>query len=163
MKRQLLTLFFLAQSIVLLVSIGASAVFAQTRQENVHQAARQVMPFDVAKTVHIFEMTQIGGVLRVIAKNPGAADQVALIREHLQGEAEKFQKGDFGDPARLHGADMPGLKDLQAGAARIKVTYAEVPTGAEIAFLTPDLKLLTALHRWFGAQLSEHGTDARAE
>jgi hypothetical protein len=23
--------------------------------------------------------------------------------------------------------------------------------------------LLTALHRWFGAQLSEHGADAKAE
>ncbi|MFZ0134657.1 MAG: hypothetical protein WAK95_19125 [Desulfobacterales bacterium] len=163
MKRPLLTLCTLAQSIVLLASIGHAAVSAQTRQEHVHQAAQRVMPFDVAKTVHVFEMTQTGGVLRVIAKDPGAADQVALIRKHLQGEAEKFQKGDFGDPASLHGGNMPGLKDLQAGAARIKVTYAELPAGAEITFLTPDLQLLTALHRWFGAQLSEHGADARAE
>ncbi|MFZ0614587.1 MAG: hypothetical protein WAM73_20240 [Desulfobacterales bacterium] len=163
MKRQPLKLHCLAQSIVLLLSIGQATVFAQTRQEHVHQTAQRVMPFDVAKTVHIFEMTQTGGVMRVIAKDAGAADQVALIREHLQREAEKFQKGDFGDPASLHGANMPGLKDLQAGAARIKVTYTELPPGAEITFLTPDLQLLTALHRWFGAQLSEHGTDARAE
>jgi len=25
------------------------------------------------------------------------------------------------------------------------------------------LSILTAIHRWFGAQLSEHGADAKAE
>ncbi len=63
----------------------------------------------------------------------------------------------------LHGAKMPGLKVLQAGAAQIKVSYSPLPTGAEIAFETRDLHLLTAIHRWFGAQLSEHGADAVSE
>jgi hypothetical protein len=58
---------------------------------------------------------------------------------------------------------MPGLMDLQNGASRIKVSYASVSSGAEITFETTDLHLLTAIHRWFGAQLSEHGADARAE
>jgi hypothetical protein len=35
-----------------------------------------------------------------------------------------------------------------------RMAYGVMPT---------DLRLLTALHRWFGAQLSEHGADARAE
>jgi hypothetical protein len=35
--------------------------------------------------------------------------------------------------------------------------------GAEITFKTTDPHLLTAIHRWFGAQLSEHGADAKAE
>jgi hypothetical protein len=63
----------------------------------------------------------------------------------------------------LHGAAMPGLKELQSGASRIKVSFTLLPAGAEITFETADLHLLTALHRWFGAQLSEHGPDARAE
>ncbi len=121
------------------------------------------MPFDIAKTVHIFKMTETGGVQSVIAKDPGAADQIALIQQHLQHEAEKFKGGDYSDPAKLHGAGMPGLKELQAGASRIKVSYAALPQGAEIKFETSDLHLLTALHRWFGAQLSEHGADARSE
>jgi hypothetical protein len=58
---------------------------------------------------------------------------------------------------------MPGLRELQAGAAGVKVSYADLPSGAEITFETTDPRLLTALHRWFGAQLSEHGADARAE
>jgi hypothetical protein len=58
---------------------------------------------------------------------------------------------------------MPGLRELQAGAARIQITYRALPEGAEIRFRTRDMKLVTAVHRWFGAQLSEHGADARAE
>jgi hypothetical protein len=151
------------QSVAILLLLGIATVLAQTRQEQVHQMAHRVMPFDISKTVHIFKMTESGGVQRVITKDPGATDQIALIRQHLQHEAERFQHGDYSDPATLHGGDMPGLKDLEAGASRIKVSYAILPSGAEIRFETTDLHLLTALHRWFGAQLSEHGADARAE
>jgi hypothetical protein len=121
------------------------------------------MPFEMSKTVHIFKMTESGGVQRVVVKDPRATDQVALIQQHLKHETERFQHGDYSDPATLHGADMPGLKDLQAGASRIMVSYTALPAGAEITFETTDLHLLTALHRWFGAQLSEHGADARSE
>lgn len=58
---------------------------------------------------------------------------------------------------------MPGLKELEANASRIKVSYSKLPAGAQITFRTEDVHLLTAIHRWFGAQLSEHGADARAE
>ena len=58
---------------------------------------------------------------------------------------------------------MPGLKELQVGAQRVKISYYDVPDGAEITFETTDPHLLTAIHRWFGAQLSEHGADAKAE
>jgi hypothetical protein len=63
----------------------------------------------------------------------------------------------------LHGKTMPGLQEIEAGAARIKVSYADLPTGAQITFQTADVRLVTAIHRWFGAQLSEHGADAKAE
>jgi hypothetical protein len=86
--------------------------------------------------------------------------QVSLIQHHLQHEASEFQKGNFADPATLHGAAMPGLKELQADVSKIRVTYSELPSGAQITFETSDVHALTALHRWFGAQLSEHGADA---
>jgi hypothetical protein len=120
------------------------------------------MPFDVTKTVHIFTMTESGGVERVVVKDPADVHQVMLIREHLRKEAARFAQGDYSDPASLHGADMPGLKELQAGAKRVKVSYAESRDGAAITFETADRHLLTAVHRWFGAQLSEHGADAKA-
>ena len=163
MKKYLHKLILPLKSTAIILLIACTTVFAQTRQEHVHQMAHSVMPFDVSKTIHIFKMTESGGEQRVIAKDPGATDQIALIQHHLQHEAERFQHGDYSDPAMLHGADMPGLEDLEKGASRIKVSYAALPSGAEIMFETTDLHLLTAVHRWFGAQLSEHGADARPE
>ena len=147
----------------ILILIGSTNLFAGSKQERVHHMAHGVMPFDISRVVHIFRMTESGGVQQVVAKDPKATDQITLIQQHLQHEAQRFQKGDYSDPAKLHGADMPGLKELEAGAPGIKVTYEALPLGAEIRFETSDLHLLTALHRWFGAQLSEHGSDARAE
>lgn len=125
--------------------------------------AHSVMPFDISKTIHIFKMTEFGGIQQVIVKDPGSHDQVPFIQQHLQHEAERFQLGDFSDPAKLHGDQMPGLKELQAGASAINVSYTTLPNGGQITFETSDLRFLTAIHRWFGAQLSEHGADARAE
>ena len=147
--------------VFLALVVGASAI-AQTPQEHVHDMAHMVMPFDVAKTVHVFTMTESGGIERVIVKDERDGDQVALIRQHLRKEATRFGKGDYSDPAALHGTHMPGLDELRAGAKRVAVSYADVPGGAQIAFTTADRHLLTAIHRWFGAQLSEHGADARA-
>jgi len=146
-----------------LVLVNCTSAIGQTKQEHVHQSASGVMPFDVSKTVHIFKMTEMGGVERVVAKDTTAADRIALIQQHLRHEAMSFQRGDYSDPAKLHGADMPGLKELQKGASRIRVSYSSLPAGAEIKFETAELQLLTALHRWFGAQLSEHGAHARTE
>jgi hypothetical protein len=146
-----------------LILLCASVCNAQTPQAHVHSMAHSVMPFDMSKTVHVFRMTETGGVQSVIAKDAQATGQVELIRQHLRHEAMQFEAGNYSDPAALHGSDMPGLKDVQAGADAIRVSYAELPSGASITFETQDLHLLTALHRWFGAQLSEHGADARAE
>lgn len=153
----------LAQAITVLLLIGGLPSFAETPQAHVHDMAHGVMPFDMARTVHIFRMTESGGVQSVIAKDPADTAQIALIRQHLQHETALFQAGNYADPAMLHGESMPGLKEVQAGAARIKVSYAELPSGAAITFETTDVHLLTAIHRWFGAQLSEHGADAKAE
>jgi len=150
--------------VVTLIACVVAPISAQTtQQEHVHQMSHGVMPFDMSKTVHIFKMTEQGGVERVVTREARNTDQVVLIQQHLQHEAEQFQKGNYSDPAALHGADMPGLKELQAGASHIKVLYAALPNGAEITFEASDIHLLTAIHRWFGAQLSEHGADAKAE
>jgi hypothetical protein len=126
----------------------------------VHQMGGQVMPFNLSKTQHIFQMTESGGIQQVIAKDSNDAEQVALIRQHLQHEAMRFSAGDYSDPTALHGADMPGVRELAAGSARVKIDYSTLPNGAELTFTTQDLHLITAIHRWFGAQLSDHGADA---
>lgn len=151
------------RAVAILLLLGSSSVLAQTTQERVQQMSHNVMPFAMSETTHFFKMTEFGGVQKVVAQDAGATDQIALIQQHLKHEAERFQHGDYTDPATLHGENMPGLRELQAGASGIKVLYTDLPVGAEITFETTDLRLLTAIHRWFGAQLSEHGADARAE
>lgn len=136
---------------------------SQTVQHHVHHMSPMVMPFDMAKTLHIFKMSEQGGTLQVIVRDPQWTEQVALIRLHLKHEAMEFQQGNYSDPATLHGGDMPGLKELMQGAVDIKVSYQDITDGGEINFETNDLHLLTAIHRWFGAQLSEHGADAKSE
>jgi hypothetical protein len=153
----------LATLVILISLFNIVSVNAETKQEHVHHMSHNVMPFDLAKTLHIFKMTEFGGVQKVIVKNAADTNQIALIQQHLQMEAAQFQHGDYSDPATLHGADMPGLKELQIGAPHIKVSYTPLSNGAGITFETTDIHLLTALHRWFGAQLSEHGADAKAE
>ena len=145
------------------LAVCSATAFADTKQEHVHNMSHGVMPFDITKTMHIFAMTDEGGVQKVVVRNDSDSDQVALIRQHLRHEAEAFQKGDFGDPGHLHGAAMPGLADMKANASKIHVTYADLPNGAQMSFEASDPHTITAIHRWFGAQLSEHGSDARAE
>ncbi len=150
----------IALGIAGLLGMLAPVCFAQERQAMVHNMGGQVMPFDLSKTLHIFQMTENGGIQQVVIRNPADIDQVPIIRQHLQHEAMLFRSGDYSDPTSIHGAQMPGIEELAAGAARIRIDYQALPDGAQIAFSTSDLHLLTALHRWFGAQLSDHGADA---
>jgi hypothetical protein len=155
--------FNIAATIAALALFNGGSAIAQTQQEHVHDMSHGVMPFDMNKTVHIFKMSETGGIQSVIVKDRADAGQITLVREHLREEASRFQRGDYADPASLHGATMPGLKELQQGATRVRVAYSDLPDGAEITFETRDVHLLTAIHRWFGAQLSEHGADAKTE
>jgi hypothetical protein len=117
------------------------------------------MPFDLNQTMHIFTPTSDGGV-QVIMVHDREAGLVANVRSHLRKEAAAFARGDYSDPAEIHGHDMPGLAQLQAGAKRMTVTYAARPDGASIRYRTADARLVAALHRWFAAQVSDHGAHA---
>jgi len=154
------SLVLVAFSLAVLFWIGWLAPPAGDRQSSVHDMGENVMPFDLGETTHVFEMTETGGIQEVIADDPADSAQVALIRQHLQHEALRFSSGDFSDPISLHGSEMPGVSELAQGADRMTIEYAELPDGAQITFTTADLYLLTALHRWFGAQLSDHASDA---
>ncbi len=146
-----------------LYTTGLFTPAVPTRQAMVHTTGSQVMPFDLTKTTHIFDMTDTGGVQRVVVKNPTDADEIALVQQHLQHEAMQFRAGNFTDPASIHGVEMPGLRDLAAGAARVTVDYIALPNGAQITYTTQDAHLVTAIHQWFGAQLSDHGHDAMSQ
>ena len=129
-----------------------------TRQEVVAQRGASVMPFDLNATRHQFESTPTGAVETVTANHADDTTQIDLIRRHLASEAKRFDTGDYGDPAAIHGDNMPGLAALKQSAGRITVTYAERRAGASITFTTTDPTLLSALADWVMAQNMDHGT-----
>jgi hypothetical protein len=146
--------------------LGAAALAADPasdqRLDAVAHRGAHVMPFDLERTTHVFESTGDGGVQVVRAKDPADAAQVALIRAHLAEIAADFARGDFSAPIAIHGEDMPGVAELRAGAARVRVEYAERPDGARIRYASADPELVDAIHRWFAAQLSDHARHAHA-
>jgi hypothetical protein len=155
-----------------------SGVHAQTMDHAAHAAAmaskaqqlasvaervKDVMPFSLAATTHVFTKNGKGGVQRVVAKNSADGAQVTLVRRHLQQIRREFQQGDFSGPSHIHGHDMPGLAELEAARpGQIAIAYNDAQGGAELNYTTSDKRLAAALHRWFDAQLSDHGIDAMA-
>jgi hypothetical protein len=55
---------------------------------------------------------------------------------------------------------MPGVATLRASSARIRVAYQTVADGARLTFSTEDAPALQAIHDWFAAQVSDHGSHA---
>jgi hypothetical protein len=138
----------------------ANAADAQ-RQADVAQRGAQVMPFDLKATIHVFTKTADGGVQRVIAKDPADATQVRLIRAHLKELQSQFRRGDYSDPAKIHGTDMPGLAQLSAARpGELSVDYKEIDNGAELIYRSGKPELVAAIGAWFDAQVSDHGADA---
>jgi hypothetical protein len=152
--------------VMLTMLLFAGAVHAgdkasDARLDGVAQRGAQVMPFDLEQTVHIFFKTEKGGVQQVVAKEETNAEQIRLVRTHLSEIARKFLKGDFSDPARIHGEDMPGLAELRkAQPGRIKIGYQELANGGQIDYSSDDPGLVQAIHQWFDTQLRDHARHA---
>jgi hypothetical protein len=150
----------------LLVALAMPAVVhaddAQ-RQADVARRGAEVMPFSLKATTHVFTVTADGGTQRVVAKSLSDTKQVDLVRAHLHDLQARFLKGDFSGPSHIHGAEMPGLAELEsAQAGQVAIEYKDVAGGAELTYRTADPKLVVALHAWFDAQLHDHGSDAMA-
>jgi hypothetical protein len=131
------------------------------RLNEVTQRGMHVMPFDLKQTQHIFNKTETGGVQQVIVRDPGNSKQIELIRQHLSKISQEFTRGDFSNPAKIHGEGMPGLAELRkAEPGQLHVDYKELEKGAEITYSSAEPSLIDAIHRWFDAQLADHGSDA---
>jgi hypothetical protein len=139
---------------------GAEGSATAARQAEVATRGAQVMPFDLEQTMHVFQSLEDGGLQTVRAKDPMNREQITLIQAHLQEEADKFQRGDFSDPAKIHGEGMPGLAALRAGAEHIDVQYIPLLHGAQLRYTTNDPALVRAIHEWFMAQRADHGHHA---
>lgn len=165
MRRERAIRLLMAVIVVVLAGCGADQESERSdstsqRQEEVAERGAEVMPFDLETTTHRFEPTPEGLVQTVVADDPGDAEQVELVQDHLTSEAERFRSGDYRDPAAIHGESMPGLAELEAGAASVTIEYQPRDDGAQLTFRTDDPALVDALHRWGEAQTADHGRHA---
>ncbi|MBS0375601.1 MAG: aspartate carbamoyltransferase [Proteobacteria bacterium] len=132
------------------------------RRSAVAERGAAVMRFDLARTTHRFDDEPGGGTETVTARDPADAAQTALIRAHLASEAGRFARGDFSDPAAIHGESMPGLATLRSAGTALRVEYHEVRDGAALHFASADAAIVGAIHAWFAAQRSDHGAHGHA-
>ncbi len=148
-----------------LLSIAASIALTNpacadtpaTDQQTVMARGAQIMPFDMRTAMHMFLPSSSGGVVEVMVYDMDPT-QITLVRSHLLAEAAKFARGDYSDPAYIHGKAMPGLAQLESGAARVSIRYFETSTGTAITFSSSDRAMVSAIHDWLAAQQRDHGS-----
>jgi hypothetical protein len=126
-------------------------------QNTIMTRGAQIMPFDMTTAMHMFLPSSSGGVLEVMVHDMDPT-QITLVRSHLLAEAAKFGRGDYSDPAYIHGKTMPGLAQLESGASRISIRYFETPTGAAITCSSADREMVSVIHDWLAAQQRDHGS-----
>lgn len=157
-----MTKHLIRATLAALIALPLTVHAADTqRQAEATRLGADVMPFNLSATTHIFTKTAEGGTRRVVAKSVADTKQVELVRAHLHDIQAEFLKSDFSGPSHIHGEEMPGLAELKAAkAGQVSIAYKDVDGGAELTYRTSDVNLVAALHAWFDAQLSDHGTDA---
>src|SRR4051812_42121185 len=82
-----------------IIAYGIMTSLHERRLSDVAARGARVMPFDLDRTTHMFEPLSDGGLQMVTSKVATDQEQIVLIRQHLQDEAERFRQGDFSDPA----------------------------------------------------------------
>ena len=132
------------------------------RQHMIHMESPTVMPFNMDKVTHYFIKNDQGGVLMIKTKDMNDTTQAKLIQKHLKKEYKLFSQADFRDPKSLHGKNMPGLKILSESKGKFIVEYKELAYGAQLTFSSKESEVIDAIHKWFEAQLKDHGTDAKS-
>ncbi|MEM8483930.1 MAG: aspartate carbamoyltransferase [Bacteroidota bacterium] len=144
----------------LMLTAGCQKAPDPARQEAVAERGAEVMPFELDRSTHVFDKREDGGLQQVYSDD-GDASEVALIRAHLQEIAGKFAAGDFHEPAMIHGHNMPGLHALAMGHEQLDISYSEIENGGQILYTSEETVLVEAIHHWFDAQLSDHGSHAQ--
>jgi len=152
---------------LILVILGFTAMLPATwaastaKQLEVAQKGAMVMPFNGQNSKHVFQKMPDGGLQQVLANDASDKSLVEAIRGHLSMEADRFKKGDYSDPMKIHGMDMPGVQYLSSvKPGQIVIAYRDLPNGGEVRYTGKDAATVTAIHNWFDAQLSDHGSDA---
>jgi hypothetical protein len=123
-----------------------------------HLPSASAMGFDQLKTAHHFRLTQAGGAIEVVARDPADRALLAQVRSHLQEIAAEFSAGEFGKPFMTHGEAPAGVLIMEQQKHKIAYTFEEVPDGGRVVITTSDRRARSAVHEFLRYQIREHQT-----
>ncbi len=120
-----------------------------------HGVAHQ---FVVADTQHVFGASADGVVIGLMANDGQQQARVREARRYLQGEYERYVRGDFGDeysPSIAQIADQ-----LAKNRDLMTITYQDVASGAMIQVTSQDPVVVGLLQQWIEMRKADHGDHA---
>ncbi|MFZ9858747.1 MAG: hypothetical protein ACO3F2_10520 [Roseiflexaceae bacterium] len=120
-----------------------------------HGVAHQ---FVVADTQHVFGASADGIVIGLMANDAQQQERVNEARRYLQGEYDRYLRGDFGDeysPSASQIADQ-----LAKNRDLMTITYQDVASGAMIEVTSQDSAVITLLQQWIELRQADHGDHA---
>jgi hypothetical protein len=110
-------------------------------------------------SVHHFEITRRGGVIRLEAAS--AADEAGRdqARGHLQHVAQAFAAGDFSMPMFIHGQVPPGAATMTRLRDAIRYRYEPTDRGGQITIDASNRQARRAIHDFLRFQIRDHRTE----
>jgi hypothetical protein len=110
----------------LLASVVVPIAAQTTRQEHVHQMSHSVMPFDISKVLHIFKMTEQGGVLRVVTREAGSSDQVPSFSSTYNMKPSSFRtRATQGQQQVIQNYEIGLTRHLEENGFKWKAVFAQ--------------------------------------
>jgi hypothetical protein len=110
-------------------------------------------------SVHHFDITSRGGVIRLEAASGADERGRDQARGHLQHVAESFAAGDFSMPMFIHGQVPPGACAMARLRDAIRYRYEPTDRGGQITIDTSNREARRAIHDFLRFQIRDHRTE----
>jgi hypothetical protein len=110
-------------------------------------------------SVHHFEITSRGGVIRLEAASVADEEGRDEARQHLEHVAQSFAAGDFSMPMFIHGQVPPGASAMTRLRDAIRYRYEPTDRGGQITIDTSNRQARRAIHDFLRFQVRDHRTE----
>ncbi|HEY8147949.1 MAG TPA: hypothetical protein VIK51_03395 [Vicinamibacteria bacterium] len=109
-------------------------------------------------SVHRFEITSRGGVIRLEAASVADEEGRDAARRHLEHVAQSFAAGDFSMPMFIHGQVPPGASAMTRLRDAIRYRHEPTDRGGQITIDTSNREARRAIHEFLRFQIRDHRT-----
>ena len=109
-------------------------------------------------SVHHFDVTSRGGVIRLETSEAGDETGRDQARAHLEHVAQSFAAGDFAMPMFIHGQVPPGVSTMARLRESIRYRYEPTDRGGRVTIDTSNREARKAIHEFLRFQVQDHHT-----